>query len=158
MYMFRSDLTPDLLRIKNMLIENPALKVKPLWYTYIDEIEDTYLYKPDLKRSAIICDVDVEVLVGKLVCGRLEILDKSRLFEKYGFKDERTCNIIKHWQEGKRLTPPTIFTEAGSQMLKMEDGMHRLDTARYFGETRIPIVVYNNTVDKIKKILASVNK
>lgn len=158
MHMFRSDPTPDLLRIKNMLIENPAFKVIPWWYTGINEIEDTYLYKPIPERSAIICDVDVELLVSKLVCGRQTILDKSRLFEKYGFKDERTCRIIRHWQEGKRLTPPTIFTEAGSQMLKMDDGMHRLDTARYFGATKIPIVVDIDSVDKIQKILTCVYK
>lgn len=157
MYNYQVNLPHDLQEIKDMMEKNPLLKLEPLWHTNINEIEDTYLYKPDPESNTIIYDVDVDLLVSKLVCGTLEFLDKSKLFGKYGFKDERTCRVIKNWMEGKRLTPPSIFTESGSQMLKREDGMHRLDTARYFGATRIPIVVNNHSVDKIKKILTTIN-
>jgi hypothetical protein len=117
---------------------------------------------------SILKDVNIETLLNCMTIGYQDMVRSRHLFEHSA--DRSTSSIIHHWQQGEKLTPPTIlvFTEEHFRKIGREhlissvelvpiDGKHRLNAAYYFGETKIPILVRNPQLELIKTMLKNGN-
>ncbi|KFF17964.1 hypothetical protein [Flavobacterium hydatis] len=133
--------------------------VIPLWHT---ENKDIDLKKQSNDVPEIFCgvgftilqNIDIEMLFTKIDVGNSEMFIEKELYNT-SLLGEKISEIINHWENNEKLIPPTItINEINSERpLFPTDGKHRINVAHYFGATRIPILVYNQELKKVKEIL-----
>lgn len=139
------------------------------WHLSINDIDvkQGINMHPNLLSSglSIISNVSMKTLMNCMNQDYVTALRRKKLYDENG-SDRSTSQIINHWRQKRKLTPPTIvvfnqqlFEAIGkehlipSSELQPNDGRHRLNAAYYFGEESIPIVVWKPQHGTIKEIL-----
>lgn len=76
-------------------------------------------------------------------------LNTSSLFTGDDPSDFRTARILDNWKKGKYLDPPTIGLNFDNP--SFTDGRHRAIAAFHLNEKRIPVALYDDTLEDMLK-------
>ncbi len=113
---------------------------------------------------SIIPEVEIETLFDNMIEGNPQMFREKKLFNP-DMIDTNISSVIDFWLKGEKLIPPTItvldqtlatslnISFTTSDKLFPTDGKHRINVAYYFEATKIPILVVNKQLVKIKQIL-----
>jgi hypothetical protein len=146
--------------IKKKLKNNEIKDLEILWHTNYNHI-DFSLQKDQIDDNTIsngwtiIESIDVDTLLNSMAVTDKEIYSKVILFNPDA-NDRQLCEIIKFWLREEKLIPPTVIAKPdieGINKIYLLDGKHRFNVAYYFGIERLPIIVLNNHLDEVKRLL-----
>jgi hypothetical protein len=145
-------------KIKKELERGEITTLIPLWHEKIEDIDISNPRTSSLNREVLseglanIPNVSIELLLDKMISGNPELYRRKELLNE-GWGDGNIYEVIYHWKNGKKLTPPSIKYLEEVQKLFVADGKHRLNVAYYFGATHIPIVMGKKEYHLIKQVL-----
>lgn len=131
------------------------LEITRLWHLKIEDIDDTYIKKPDKYTCFIFNKVFVKTIIENMDNINRDIFMEKSLFatETNCMNDLKTYKIIHHWKLRQKLTPPTIVWFNDSENLFIEDNRNRFNAAYCLGFFEIPVLVSANQLDiAIKKL------
>lgn len=72
--------------------------------------------------------------------------------------DRKAAKVLLDWIEGRKLTPPLVNVLEETNELCLNGGNHRLAVARAKGETIIPILMEEDNVENISRLIAFYNE
>jgi len=108
-------------------------------------------YTQDLLKAG--CTIYHARLVEVIKCVDFGELKLDKLFNGENNNDRRIAEIIYRWDNDLFIDPPNIYVPVGGDKLLFSDGHHRTKTAYLLGQMQIPIVVANEDIFFIKKLL-----
>ncbi len=145
--------------IKTAYTAGSLNSLTPLWHINKEDIDfDCQMEQLNNKIMAqgysIIMEVKIDSLLNCMQRGSPEIFREQKLFHK-NFDDTKICRVVKNWQSGIKLIPPTIVLNnmLGNKIFAA-DGKHRINVAHVFGAKSLPIIIPNICFSEVTDLLA----
>ena len=118
---------------------NTGKLVQPKFHSSYDALNHEYSVEDSNEiRLVLIKKVNLGRLITLLRNGYEQLEFGKHLFPRQ-FHSERTCLLIKTWEDGIAVNPPLVKPIC-NEYLTIGDGKHRVHLASYFNEKEIPIL------------------
>lgn len=125
------------------LVEKQTIALKPIW-----DIPNPKIYSPydkcwdedDRMRFQLIESVQLDDIFALLDPMYLPFFESTSFFSR-PLNAQKIYGILIRWEAGLPIDPPMLTWHQRSGKIRIENGIHRLNTALKLGDKEIPVLI-----------------